>query len=117
MASPGGLTLRLTDASVVLLVNRRPARRRRLARGRSGFRDFIGARPQVPSLSCPSARPARALPPSSVGRAAHTSMADEITVVGGIDTHADLHQAAVIDGIGRHMATERFETTPEGYRR
>ncbi|MEV6332949.1 transposase [Streptomyces sp. NPDC051909] len=34
-----------------------------------------------------------------------------------IDTHADLHQAAVIDGIGRHLATERFEATPGGYRR
>ncbi|PSK80112.1 transposase [Murinocardiopsis flavida] len=43
-------------------------------------------------------------------------MADEISVVGGIDTHTDLHQAAVIDGIGRHLATKRFETTPEGYR-
>jgi transposase len=38
-------------------------------------------------------------------------------VVGGIDTHADLHQAAVIDSIGRHLATEQFETTPDGYRR
>ncbi|MEU4499492.1 transposase, partial [Streptomyces sp. NPDC023998] len=27
------------------------------------------------------------------------------------------HQAAVIDSIGRYLATERFETTPEGYRR
>ncbi|MCX4791322.1 transposase [Streptomyces sp. NBC_01221] len=44
-------------------------------------------------------------------------MTDEPTMVGGIDTHADLHQAAVIDSIGRHLATEQFETTPEGYRR
>lgn len=43
--------------------------------------------------------------------------ADEIAVVGGIDTHTDLHQAAVIDSIGRHLATEAFETTPAGYRR
>lgn len=28
-------------------------------------------------------------------------MADEITVVGGVDTHTDFHQAAVIDSIGR----------------
>ncbi|MEV7958560.1 hypothetical protein [Streptomyces sp. NPDC088141] len=41
-------------------------------------------------------------------------MADEIAAVGGIDTHTDLHQAAVIDSIGRHLATEQFETTPEG---
>lgn len=44
-------------------------------------------------------------------------MADDITVIGGIDTHTDLHQAAVIDGIGRHLATEPFETTPDGYQR
>ncbi|MEU9279214.1 IS110 family transposase [Streptomyces sp. NPDC048342] len=43
--------------------------------------------------------------------------ADETGVIGGIDTHTDLHQAAVIDGIGRHLATKAFETTPEGYQR
>ncbi|ADI12882.1 IS110 family transposase [Streptomyces bingchenggensis BCW-1] len=37
-------------------------------------------------------------------------------MVGGIDTHADLHQAAVIDSIGRHLATQQFETTPDGSR-
>src|ERR1043165_4294315 len=110
MASPGGLTLRLTDALAVLGLNRRPAGRCRLARGRSGDCDLIGAWPEVPSLSCPSARPARALPHARVGRAAHNSMAaDEIGVIGGIDTHTDLHQAAVIDGIGRHLATMAFE--------
>ncbi|MDQ0847362.1 IS110 family transposase [Streptomyces sp. V1I6] len=44
-------------------------------------------------------------------------MADEIAVVGGIDTHTDFHQAAVIDSIGRHLATAQFATTPQGYRR
>ncbi|QCX82708.1 Transposase IS116/IS110/IS902 family protein (plasmid) [Streptomyces sp. YIM 121038] len=44
-------------------------------------------------------------------------MADEIAVLGGIDTHTDLHQAAVIDSIGRHLATQQFETTPQGYQR
>src|SRR5262249_16701241 len=116
MASPGGLTLQLTDASVVLRRNCRPAGRCPLARGRSGDCDFIGAWPEGPSMSCPSARPARALRNARVGRAAHTSMAaDEIAVIGGIDTHTDVHQAAVIDSIGRHLATEKFETTPEGY--
>ncbi|MGW2297030.1 IS110 family transposase [Streptomyces violaceorubidus] len=42
--------------------------------------------------------------------------ADEIAVIGGIDTHTDLHQAAVIDTIGRHLATKAFPTTPDGYR-
>jgi hypothetical protein len=44
-------------------------------------------------------------------------MADEIAMIGGVDTHTDLHQVAVIDGIGRHLATEAFETTPDGYQR
>jgi transposase len=43
-------------------------------------------------------------------------MADEIAVVGGVDTHTDFHQAAVIDSLGRHLATEAFPTTPDGYR-
>ncbi|MEU2718597.1 transposase [Streptomyces sp. NPDC007205] len=43
--------------------------------------------------------------------------AQDIVLIGGIDTHADFHQAAVIDSIGRHLATEQFETTPDGYRR
>ncbi|MGW6456298.1 IS110 family transposase [Streptomyces sp. NPDC055078] len=44
-------------------------------------------------------------------------MAERIAVVGGIDTHTDFHQAAVIDSIGRHLDTETFPTTPDGYRR
>lgn len=43
--------------------------------------------------------------------------ADEISVIGGIDTHTDLHQAAVIDTVGRHLATAAFPTTPAGYRK
>ncbi|MFE6496268.1 IS110 family transposase [Streptomyces sp. NPDC057747] len=44
-------------------------------------------------------------------------MAQPIEVIGGIDTHTDFHQAAVIDTVGRHLATEAFPTTPAGYRR
>ena len=43
-------------------------------------------------------------------------MPQPIEVIAGIDTHADVHQAAVIDTIGRHLATEAFPTTPAGYR-
>ncbi|WP_406445417.1 hypothetical protein OHB00_49530 [Streptomyces sp. NBC_00631] len=43
-------------------------------------------------------------------------MPQPIEVIGGIDTHTDVHQAAVIDTIGRHLATEAFPTTPAGYR-
>ncbi|MFJ5675600.1 Tn3 family transposase [Streptomyces sp. NPDC093097] len=59
MTAPlGGLTHRLTGASALLGWNCRPSGRCRPARGRSGDCDLIGARPKVPSLSCPSARPA-----------------------------------------------------------
>jgi transposase len=38
------------------------------------------------------------------------------TVIGGIDTHKDLHVAAVIDTAGVVLATESFSTTRAGYR-
>ncbi len=38
-------------------------------------------------------------------------------VVGGVDTHLDIHVAAVIDHVGRILATESFPATPPGYRR
>ncbi len=41
--------------------------------------------------------------------------APEIAVIGGIDTHTDVHQAAVIDSIGRHLDTQPFETNSAGY--
>ncbi|MFE4685738.1 transposase [Streptomyces sp. NPDC056721] len=44
-------------------------------------------------------------------------MADQIAVVGNVDTHLDFHQAAVMDTIGRHLATASFPTTPDGGRR
>ena len=43
-------------------------------------------------------------------------MSQPIEVIGGIDTHTDLHQDAVIDTIGWHLATEAFPTKPAGYR-
>ncbi|MFD9517888.1 transposase [Streptomyces sp. NPDC059979] len=42
-------------------------------------------------------------------------MSQPIEVIGGIDTHTDVHQAAVIDTIGRHLGTKGFPTTPAGY--
>jgi len=38
-------------------------------------------------------------------------------VIGGVDTHKDVHVAAVVDSVGRLMATESFPTTRRGYRR
>ena len=44
-------------------------------------------------------------------------MQDELgAVTGGVDTHADQHVAAVVDGIGRILATSAFATTEAGYR-
>jgi transposase len=38
-----------------------------------------------------------------------------IAVIGGIDTHTDVHQAAVIDSVGRHLDTQSFATNSAGY--
>jgi transposase len=37
-------------------------------------------------------------------------------VIGGIDTHKDVHVAAVLDELGRLLATRAFATTTSGYR-
>src|SRR5512132_2873738 len=37
-------------------------------------------------------------------------------VIGGIDTHKDLHVAAVLDTAGGLLGTEAFSTTRAGYR-
>jgi transposase len=44
-----------------------------------------------------------------------TSARRVVTV--GVDTHSDIHHAAVIDEIGRPLADAGFPTTPAGYRR
>lgn len=38
-------------------------------------------------------------------------------VVGGVDTHLEVHVAAVIDHVGRILATESFAAGPKGYQR
>jgi transposase len=43
-----------------------------------------------------------------------TSTRRVVTV--GVDTHSDVHHAAVIDEVGRPLADAGFPTTPEGYR-
>jgi len=43
-----------------------------------------------------------------------TSTRRVVTV--GVDTHSDVHHAAVIDGVGRPLADAGFPTTPDGYR-
>ena len=40
-----------------------------------------------------------------------------VAVIGGVDTHADIHVAAACDHLGGVLGTESFPTTPAGYRR
>jgi transposase len=42
--------------------------------------------------------------------------ADTRRVIGGIDTHKDVHVAAVLDELGRLLGTSSFPTTGAGYR-
>lgn len=39
-----------------------------------------------------------------------------LVVTGGVDTHGDVHVAAVLDPVGRIVATESFAATTAGYR-
>ena len=41
----------------------------------------------------------------------------DVVVIGGVDTHKDIHVAAVLDQLGRLLGTESFPTTRNGYRR
>jgi hypothetical protein len=38
-------------------------------------------------------------------------------VIGGVDTHADIHVAAAINHVGGVLGVESFPTTMNGYRR
>ena len=42
-------------------------------------------------------------------------MQDVIEVYGGVDTHRDVHVAAVVDAAGRHLDTRSFTVNPAGY--
>lgn len=42
--------------------------------------------------------------------------AQERNVVGGVDTHKDLHVAAVVDDRDRVLASASFDATRQGYR-
>ncbi len=76
--------------------------------------------PEAPSLSCPPTFGERCVDPDPFikPRSDMTSMTpDQPTVVGGIDTHKDLHVAAVVDRHdGALLGTKEFSTTRAGYR-
>ena len=45
-----------------------------------------------------------------------TTTADSTEIIGGVDTHQDLHTAAIVDLDGAVLGTESFSTTRAGYR-
>src|SRR5690242_20310064 len=70
------------------------------------------------SLSCPPAR--RCVPSDpTFGRSGMTTIAqpgEPCRVLGGVDTHKNVHVAAVIDDMGRMLGSASFPTTRNGYR-
>ena len=66
-------------------------------------------------MSCPPSRPVGALSPlnSMEGR---TIMSEKHTeIVGGVDTHRDVHVAAAVDATGALLATASFAANAAGY--
>ena len=45
------------------------------------------------------------------------SMVKTPAITGGVDTHADTHVAAALDGIGGLLGVSEFPATPAGYAR
>ena len=45
------------------------------------------------------------------------TIVEEPEITGGVDTHADVHVAAALNGIGGLLGTESFATNPAGYAR
>ena len=86
---------------------------------RSGDRDRRGACAESP-VTVLSALPGGAFHPEpNERRSGVTTIAhhEPRPVTGGVDTHKDLHVAAVLDELGRLLAKESFPTTRAGYRR
>ena len=53
------------------------------------------------------------------GKGGMNTMADTdatLRVIGGVDTHKDVHVAAVLDELGRLLATASFGANPAGYK-
>ncbi len=79
---------------------------------------LIGACRGAPSLSCPP-RPTGACRHISRREDGHDhpdAMPPQGQVFAGVDTHADTHHAAAVDGLGRALGDREFPATPQGYR-
>ena len=85
---------------------------------RSGGRDLRGARTGLESRQCPVRPPGLLCRPQREG----TTINDDERhgevglVVGGVDTHKDVHVGAALDQLGRTLGTREFAATPAGYR-
>src|SRR3954454_13254195 len=76
--------------------------------------------PDILSRYCPVQACGRGKPPiHGRTRRAGMEVGQEVVlhpVVGGVDTHKDLHVAAVVDELDRVLGTRCFATTRQGYR-
>src|SRR3954468_7798133 len=72
----------------------------------------------VTLLSCPRNRSWRSRPTRSTQEIRMTIAEESAArrVVGGVDTHKDLHVAAIVDEQDRVLASQCFPTTPHGYK-
>jgi transposase len=82
-------------------------------------RDLIGLCP-LRLFNVVSARPGQVIPfvheqETAFMLASTATTATDVIVIGGVDTHADTHHAAVIDIHGRHLADQAFPATVDGY--
>src|SRR5262245_53647526 len=73
---------------------------------------WAGERPGLPAR-----RPAGACHPSTTKGMTLTIVDEARPVTGGVDTHADAHVAAALDGIGGLLGVQEFPATPAGYAR
>ena len=67
-------------------------------------------------LSCPRIRSRRSHSCRGMGRLGMAVTGGTRRIVGGVDTHKDLHVAAVVDEQDRVIGTRSFATTRQGYR-
>ena len=82
-------------------------------------RDLMRARPWAPRHCRVRHRLSSEPTPTPIidqGADMATATADNTQIIGGVDTHQDLHTAAVVSHDGTVLGTESFSTTRAGYR-
>ena len=43
-------------------------------------------------------------------------MTEHLSIIAGVDTHADTHHAAIVSSAGEHLGAAQFPATEAGYR-